>query len=214
MSVEEAIKALQENAEYLSYDVPTKIFEQSVDDTASALMSSRGEEDYQRRTNEEWSDLIGEEIDPLEAAKLLLDWIDDRAQALTEFECYVPPPSRSAILEALDRESLPELRGLLSALNGQPFEQLIWDKYVPRPESEAASLQPGTVEAQEAVEVDEKRMAAAASTWSRLSQQERQIVQEATDRICGNGQGEEVAFDLDIRIQPDEEDEQESGDVN
>jgi hypothetical protein len=52
-----------------------------VEDTAIALMFSRSSEDYQHRTNEEWSKLLQEEDDPLEAAKLVLDWIDDKAQA-------------------------------------------------------------------------------------------------------------------------------------
>jgi hypothetical protein len=206
MTVEEAIKALQENAECFSYDVPPKIFEQSAEDTASILMFSRTQgdrtqEDYQRRTNEEWSELVQEESDPLHVAKLLLDWINDRAQALTEFECYVPPPpSRSAPLEALDRESLPELRRLLRSPSGEAFERLLRDKYLPRPESEGASLQPDCQEAQEAATADEKRMEAAAWTWARLSDQERQILQEVTDRICGDGEGEELADELEIRL--------------
>src|SRR6266566_2361058 len=68
MTVEEAIRALQENAECFSYDVPPKIFEQRVEDTAIALMFSRSSEDYQHRTNEAWSKLMQEEDDPLEAA--------------------------------------------------------------------------------------------------------------------------------------------------
>jgi hypothetical protein len=198
MTVEESIRALQEKAEYFSYDVPPKIFEQSVEDTASTLMFSRAEEDYQRRTNEEWSE---EEDDPLEAAKLVLDWIDDRAQALTNSKCDIaPPPSHSAVLEALDREPLTELRRSLSSPNGELFEQLLRNKYLPRPESEGTALQPDTMEAQEAAEVDDRRMKRAASTWARLSAQEHQVVQEVTDRICGTGQGEELAYDLDIRL--------------
>jgi hypothetical protein len=201
MTVEEAIRALRENAEYLSYDVPPRIFEQSVNDTASALMCSCAEENYQRRTNEEWSELIKEEDDPLEAAKLVLDWIDDRAQALTNSESDIaPPPSHSAVLEALDREPLTELRRSLSSPNGELFEQLLRNKYLPRPESEGAALQPDTLEAQQAAEVDERRMERAASTWARLSAQEHQVVQEVTDRICGTRQGEELAYDLDIRL--------------
>jgi hypothetical protein len=81
MTVQKAIEALQENAEYFSYDVPPKIFEQRVQDSANALMFSSSEEDYQRRTNEAWSELVLEEGDSLEAATLLLDWIADKAQA-------------------------------------------------------------------------------------------------------------------------------------
>ena len=83
MTVEKAIEALQENAEYFSYDVPSTIFEQSVEDTMRALMSG-GAEDHQQRTNEEWSKLVEEEGDPLEAVKLILDWINDKAQALIQ----------------------------------------------------------------------------------------------------------------------------------
>lgn len=81
MTVQKAIEALQENDENFSYDVPTKIFEQSTDETMRALAFAGAEEEYQQRSNEEWAELIRKENDPLEAAKLVLDWINNKAFA-------------------------------------------------------------------------------------------------------------------------------------
>jgi len=110
-----------------------------------------------------------------------------------------------AILEALDQEPLKVLHTALRQFGA--FQRLVQTKYLPR--AQPCPISMDTQEAQEAVEVDESRMEAAAQTWAGLSEKERQIVQKVTDRICGDGQGEELAYDLDIRVQPDEE-EQES----
>lgn len=67
---------------------------------------------------------------------------------------------------------------------------------------EVGTISLDTLEVQEAVEVADNRIEAVARTWARLSEEERQTVQKVTDRICGNGQGEELAYDLDIRLQP------------
>ena len=103
-----------------------------------------------------------------------------------------------AILEALDRESLKLLCRALR--RPEALERLIWAKYLPRPELGAISLD--SQEAQEAVAVEERRMQAAAWTWARLSTQECQTLRALTDKICGNGQGEELAEELDMRIPP------------
>jgi hypothetical protein len=54
--------------------------------------------------------------------------------------------------------------------------------------------------ANEASILEERRMDGAARTWARLSEDERHTVQEVTERICGNGEGEELADELEIRL--------------
>src|SRR5581483_1313404 len=105
-----------------------------------------------------------------------------------------------AILEALEREPLELLHKAL--LRPKVFQRLVRAKYLPRPESHNQLLYPDSHEAFDAAILYNKRKEAAARTWVRLSEQERQTVQEVTDRICGDGRGEELAYDLDIRVQP------------
>jgi hypothetical protein len=102
-----------------------------------------------------------------------------------------------AILEALEKEQLSRLHDLLR----QPpaFERLVKEEYLR--EGAAEELKPDTEESQEAASVDEKRMERAAWTWGSLTESERQIVRTITDKICGADQGEELAYDLDIRLQ-------------
>jgi hypothetical protein len=81
---------------------------------------------------------------------------------------------------------------------------------LPRPDSEYA-FQLDSQEAQEAAQVDESRMTGATWTWARLSNEERQIVRDVTDKICGRGEGEELAYDLEIRIAPNQQKTAEKG---
>lgn len=86
MNVVEAIEALRENAEYLHEPVPMTIFRQTPEETQEALGYPNPTEDLQARDDQEWRDLIGQETDEMEAALVLMCWINDRAQALTEHE--------------------------------------------------------------------------------------------------------------------------------
>ena len=78
MTVQKALEALKENADQLQ-EVPSRILDQDDQDSLRALMSTYGE-DEQQRSNQEWLRLIQAEDDPLEAAKLVLDWLEDKAQ--------------------------------------------------------------------------------------------------------------------------------------
>src|SRR5690349_7994882 len=98
----------------------------------------------------------------------------------------------SAVLEALDREDLRDLRVMLTT-NGHAFEQRIRNEYLQRPDAEGA-FGCDTQEALEAAIADEKRMVEAAAKWRSLTERERQTVQAVTDIIYGQGQGEELAF--------------------
>jgi hypothetical protein len=72
--------------ELIVSNLPSKVFDQSPDGTIRGLMANGREENCQQRSNEEWLKLVQEENDPLEPAKLLLDWINDKAQAITKCE--------------------------------------------------------------------------------------------------------------------------------
>jgi hypothetical protein len=76
------LEALKENAEELQ-EVPSGLLEQSQPEVIKGLMSDAGEE-YQERSNQEWLSLVQQEQDPLEASKLILDWVNDKAQAKNE----------------------------------------------------------------------------------------------------------------------------------
>ncbi|HEY6154715.1 MAG TPA: hypothetical protein VIW07_13325 [Candidatus Udaeobacter sp.] len=198
MTVQSAIKALQENAEHQSYDVPTKIFEQSLEATANALMFTRYEDDCcQYRSNQEWTDLIFKENDPLEAAKLVPDWLNDKAQAWEKLESDEEEapvsPNRAAVFET----TRPRTAGKIApAIAGTRSTQAPREVGVPP--------QPDSQKAQEAASADEKRIEGAAWTWGKLTGSDRQIVREVTDRICGDGKGEQPADGLNIRLQPEQ----------
>jgi hypothetical protein len=84
MTVEKALEALKED-EYQLHEIPEQFLQLPVGELVQMLMSPKTEE-LQRRSNEEWVDLIKEDSDPLEAAKLVLDWFDDKVQAGVEQE--------------------------------------------------------------------------------------------------------------------------------
>ena len=89
--------------------------------------------------------------------------------------------SMEAILEALDRESLEILYKALR--KPEVFQRFVRAKYLPRPESECQSLHPDSQEASEAAIVDKNRMMAATWTWRRLSEQQRTVVLEVTEKL-------------------------------
>jgi hypothetical protein len=81
MTVLKALEALKDNVDKL-HEVPFPLLEQENADSLRLLLRNRhGEEEVQNRSNDEWVDLIRQENDPLEAAKLVLDWVADKAQA-------------------------------------------------------------------------------------------------------------------------------------
>ena len=84
MTVEKALEALKEN-EYQLHEIPEQVLQLPVSELVQMLMSPKTEE-LQRRSNEEWVDLIKEGSDPLEAAKLVLDWVNEKVQAGVEQE--------------------------------------------------------------------------------------------------------------------------------
>lgn len=101
MTVEQAIQALKDNDDKIADLLPAILFEQTPEETASALRSSRVEkhryvaaqswvepnqENYQNRSNEEWEQLVAEEDDPLEAASLVWEWIQDKTQASVKMD--------------------------------------------------------------------------------------------------------------------------------
>jgi hypothetical protein len=86
MTVQEALKGLVENDDRL-HEVPEFLARLSHAESGRALMLKEPE-DYQQRSNEEWVDLISEEDDSLEAAHLLIDWANDKAQAWEKLEGY------------------------------------------------------------------------------------------------------------------------------
>jgi hypothetical protein len=78
MTALQALEALKDNEDRLQ-EVPSKILEQDSRDSLRALMSVYGE-DEQQRSNHEWLELIRKENNPLDAARLILDWLDDKVQ--------------------------------------------------------------------------------------------------------------------------------------
>lgn len=85
MNVPQALEALIENQEQL--DPPAILCRQSPGESLAALMQAEHEE-MQARTNQEWRELISEESDPMQAARLILEWISDKAQARERDEGY------------------------------------------------------------------------------------------------------------------------------
>ena len=84
MNVAQAILALRENGDQLENTVPDMIPAFLFASPIPALgqfFRQQGVDDLQYRSNQEWEDLISKEDDPLEAAKMLLDWLADKNQA-------------------------------------------------------------------------------------------------------------------------------------
>lgn len=79
MTVRESLAALVEN-DYQIHEVPSVLLTEPVGLLVRWLMSSQSE-DYQERANQEWVELIAKENDSLEAAKLVIDWTNDKTQA-------------------------------------------------------------------------------------------------------------------------------------
>ena len=84
MTVEKALEALKENWDQIQ-EVPDPFVQLPVGELVRVLMSPKTEE-LQQRSNQEWLELLKEEDEPLEAAKLVLDWFDDKVQAGVEQE--------------------------------------------------------------------------------------------------------------------------------
>jgi hypothetical protein len=102
-----------------------------------------------------------------------------------------------AITEALDREPIEALHKALQ--KPEVFQRFVRAKYLPRPESECQSLQPDSQEASEAAIVDEKRIIAAAWSWRRLSDEERNAVLQVAETLrLGDGDRLEEAMTLRI----------------
>ncbi|HZS18076.1 MAG TPA: hypothetical protein VFA51_09115 [Candidatus Udaeobacter sp.] len=109
----------------------------------------------------------------------------------------------NAILEALEGEDLPAVKRLLEKHNGEPFEHLVLDKYLEgnKPVSwKEQELSPDSQEAQEAAQLDERRLVHGAVVWQKLSPDERQSLVKATSAIYGPSQGEELEQSLTMRI--------------
>ena len=95
------------------------------------------------------------------------------------------------VLEALERESLPEVKSLLQH-EGKPFHRLVQNKYL---EGEAPEDYP-----QPHADVELRRLNHAALVWKKLSPEERQSLVKATQAIYGQGQAEELEHLLEIRV--------------
>ncbi len=80
MNVVQAIQALREHSDQLQDPLPEALFRREIPALVESLRDMEVEE-LQHRSTQEWEDLLAEESDPLEAAKLVLDWIADKAQA-------------------------------------------------------------------------------------------------------------------------------------
>lgn len=90
MNVPKALEALIENQEQLN--PPEMLCRQTPGQNVQALMDSQNE-DLQQRTNAEWKALVEQESDPLEAAKLILDWLQDKVNARIKQEGYAEEAS-------------------------------------------------------------------------------------------------------------------------
>jgi hypothetical protein len=86
VNIIEAIHCLRENEEKLPDEIPAWLFS----DVRKVVKELRRQdwEELQQRSNQGWEDLISEESDPLEAAKLLLDWLADQTRALEKHRGY------------------------------------------------------------------------------------------------------------------------------
>jgi len=102
-----------------------------------------------------------------------------------------------AILEVLDREPLEILYKALR--KPEVFQRFVRAKYLPRPESECQSLHPDRQEASEAAIVDEKRIMAAAWSWKRLSDEERKVVVQVTEKLR-LGDGDRLEQEMTLRV--------------
>jgi hypothetical protein len=79
MTVQKALEALAENYDYIQ-EVPAVLCQEEPSNALRWLMSKKPE-DFQNRANEEWVNLIQEENEPVQGAYLLIDWVNDKAQA-------------------------------------------------------------------------------------------------------------------------------------
>ena len=95
------------------------------------------------------------------------------------------------VLEALERESLLEVKNLLQH-EGKPFHRLLQNKYL---EGEGPDDYP-----QPHPDVELRRLNHAALIWKKLSPEERQSLVSATSAIYGPSQGEELEQLLTIRL--------------
>lgn len=80
MNVAQAIQALREHSDQVQDPIAPYLLERPVGSVVKWLRAPELEP-WQERSNQEWESLISEENEPVEAAKLLLDWWEDQHQA-------------------------------------------------------------------------------------------------------------------------------------
>ena len=66
--------------------IPAHLLEQTPETILEALRFPTKAQSYQDRSDQEWANLIQAEHDPIQGALLMMDWIEDRGQALTELD--------------------------------------------------------------------------------------------------------------------------------
>lgn len=101
MTVEKAIQSFKDRFEeidpshFLASEVGMIVLAEQAEMLAFLRQVKPEIEESQERSNQEWSDLIAQENDPVEAGLLIVDWISDRNQAKRvqrEFEQWSSQP--------------------------------------------------------------------------------------------------------------------------
>ena len=101
MNVAQAAKALKDHSDQIQDPIPEMFLTSSIPAVVTWMLGAHLE-DRQARSNQEWEELLKAENDPVEAAKLLLGWFADQAQAEEKMageaeEASAPPEQRMSL---------------------------------------------------------------------------------------------------------------------